>query len=47
MEDGREIFDDDLDDDVVEKNQGNYSYSITLHNNSVYFEVQCGKMYNK
>lgn len=28
MEDGREIFDDDLDDDVVEKNKGNHSYNI-------------------
>lgn len=28
VEDGREIFDDDLDDDVVEKNKGNHSCSI-------------------
>lgn len=32
VEDGREIFDDDLDDDVVEKNHGKHSKSITLHN---------------
>uniref|UniRef100_A0A8C4HS22 DNA polymerase n=1 Tax=Dicentrarchus labrax TaxID=13489 RepID=A0A8C4HS22_DICLA len=32
VEDGREIFDDDLDDDVVENNKGKHSYSITAHN---------------
>lgn len=32
MEDGREIFDDDLDDDVVENNKGKHSYNITLRN---------------
>lgn len=31
MEDGREIFDDDLDDDVVENNKGKQSDSIALH----------------
>ena len=30
MEDGREIFDDDLDDDVVENNKGNQLCSIAL-----------------
>lgn len=32
VEDGREIFDDDLDDDVVENNKGKHSYNISLHN---------------
>lgn len=39
VEDGREIFDDDLDDDVVEKSKGNHSSSIMLHNNLIEF---CG-----
>lgn len=30
MEDGREIFDDDLDDDVVENNKGKHSHYFTL-----------------
>lgn len=37
MEDGREIFDDDLDDDVVEKNKGKHLYSIKLHSNLCVF----------
>lgn len=28
VEDGREIFDDDLDEDVVEKNKGKHQCSI-------------------
>lgn len=40
MEDGREIFDDDLDDDVVENNKGKHSYNITLHNFFLYFECK-------
>lgn len=31
VEDGREIFDDDLDDDVVESKKGKHSYSIELY----------------
>lgn len=37
VEDGREIFDDDLDDDVVENNKGKYSYSIMLYKNAHVF----------
>lgn len=47
VEDGREIFDDDLDDDVVEKSKGNHSHSVTLHDNYVCFECECGETHSK
>ncbi len=44
VEDGREIFDDDLDDDVVEKTKSKHSYSATsLHSSlCVFFECERG-----